>query len=84
MLELEFERTGDPRQSHIWRAVGEEHEFKCKQCRKKITEGFMCENDGTLILCQKCQDNFPMRQCKFDKRGEHQHIKWVKGEEEKD
>ncbi len=55
-------------------ATGEDKDFKCSQCRKNISTGFMCENNEELILCEDCQNEFKMIKCKHDKRGEHRHL----------
>ena len=70
---------------HMFITSGELKEFTCSQCDKKdLTEGFTCEGNSKLVLCQKCQDGWNMeRKClkHFDKWGEHRHIKWTRGTE---
>lgn len=53
-------------------------DFKCSQCLKEIEEGFVCENNRNLVLCNKCQEDFQMQHCRHNKIGEHKHIKWIK------
>ena len=48
--------------------------LKCTQCGKEIEYGFLCE-ERNLFLCQECQDNFNMKLCPHDARGEHMHIR---------
>ena len=60
-------------------AIGENKDFNCCNCGKLIREeGFVCENNLNIVLCQKCQDSFNMINCKHDKRGEHRHIKFMR------
>lgn len=77
MIELEFQIDALTNRK-FWKATGEDEDFKCSKCREQLTEGFVCENDLNLILCQKCQDSFNMAKCKHDKRGEHRHLKFIK------
>ena len=49
--------------------------IRCKICSKEIDEGYYCP-DKRLILCEACQENYPMRTCPYDKFGEHSHLKW--------
>jgi NAD-dependent SIR2 family protein deacetylase len=62
----------------IFIANGEITDFKCSQCYKFIGEGFICEEDNRIILCNKCQEEYKMVRCRHDKVGEHRHIKWFK------
>ena len=64
--------------NHLFSADGKEEEFMCVKCEKKITEGYLCENNDKIILCRSCQVDFPMFRCFHDKRGEHRHIKFTK------
>lgn len=60
-------------------AIGQDSEFICVKCGKQMNEGFICENDDKLILCQICQDKFIMGKCKHDINHEHKHIKFIRG-----
>lgn len=64
--------------NNIFVGRGKDEDFRCSQCLKEIKEGFMCENNEDLILCQECQDNFHMQKCKHDKEHNHKHIKFIK------
>lgn len=69
---------------HFFVAYGEDSDFVCSLCKKQFDNGFQCENDKKLILCQKCQDRFDMKRCKHDKLGEHRHVKFERRTEEED
>lgn len=77
MINLELKVDGMTNRK-FWEAAGKDEDFKCHQCLKEISEGFMCENNRELILCQECQDNFKMSKCKHNKLNEHIHIKFIK------
>ena len=77
MISLELVKGSNG--EHCFIGKGKKEDFKCSLCGIEINEGFICENDGELVLCQKCQDNYNMhRNCSFDKRGEHRHLKFTR------
>ena len=53
----------------------------CHFCSKTLTEGFVCENDMSFILCQACNDGYNFLKCKHDSEGVHKHIKWYLDDE---
>jgi len=53
-----------------------EEQFVCSKCGKSLTQGYVCENDHKIILCEDCQTDYPMNRCRH-KTGEHAHIKWL-------
>ena len=65
----------------VFFGYGEDLDFKCFRCRKEIEEGFICEDRSEFVLCPECQDKFEMHKCRHDKRGEHKHIKFIRGKE---
>lgn len=81
MIELELKVDGLTNRK-FWKATGKDEDFRCFHCGKELLEGFMCENDRRFILCQDCQDDFSMSKCHHDKRNEHFHIKFTRGQEE--
>ena len=64
-------RFADPRKQDL---PSDLLNLKCTQCGKEIEYGFLCE-ERNLFLCQECQDNYNMKLCPHDKRGEHMHIR---------
>lgn len=61
-----------------WKAAGKPEDFRCSVCSKEISEGFICENNKKIVICQECHKNFKMSKCKHDKFGEHKHLKFTK------
>lgn len=80
MIELELKVDGMTNRK-FFAAHGEDIEFICKKCDKPVSEGFVCENNKALVLCQKCQDKFDMMRCEHDKWGQHQHTKFQRAQE---
>jgi NAD-dependent SIR2 family protein deacetylase len=63
---------------NIFIAYGDDNDFKCSMCLNKIQEGYICEDNPELILCEYCQNNYKMARCKY-KANEHRHIKFIRG-----
>lgn len=68
--------------NNFFAGYGKDEDFKCSKCLKEIEEGFICENNSSLVLCQECQDKFEMHKCKHDKEDIHKHIKFTRHKED--
>jgi len=80
VIEIRIKKNELNNNIHV--GYGEDADFKCSQCSKEIDEGFICENRASLVLCQDCQDAFPMHKCKHDKEQTHKHIKFIRHKED--
>jgi len=70
----------DETDSKIFVAYGENEDFFCRNCTRTIErQGFLCEMNDQVMLCEECQDKYNMRNCRHDKIGEHKHLKFWRG-----
>ena len=74
MINVEL-AVDDLTNERYWTAQGKDEDFKCSLCGKELREGFVCENNKNLLLCDGCQIDFNMSRCRHNK-GEHAHIRF--------
>jgi len=81
---IKLKETGEGKRFY---ATGEDIEFNCLDCGVRVTEGFYCDFRAECklkcVLCEECQEKFNMRKCIHDKRGEHEHIKFIRSKHER-
>ena len=59
---------------------GEDKEITCTVCGiDNLGEGYICEDNDKIILCEKCGREYNIARCKHDISGEHRHIKFRRG-----